>query len=113
LTSRTEDPQSSGGEAEGQADVVSKELEDGTNDTGLATTEDTNAAVANAHIILLSIQEQGRTIDPQGTTMEAFQQAANNMPWIPFQEDDSTMISREERNLFERMYKDYNRHVTP
>jgi hypothetical protein len=52
------------------------------------TTEDTNAAVANARSILLSIQEQGRTIESQGTTIEAFQQATNNMPWIPFQEDD-------------------------
>jgi hypothetical protein len=54
--------------------VDSEELEDRTDDTEPATTEDKNAAVANAHSIVLSIQEQGRTIESQGTTLEAFQQ---------------------------------------
>ena len=52
-------------------------------------------------------------ISPSPNTITAFTAMANGQPWIPFNLDKNDAVSKEERDLFNKMAPKYDRNATP
>jgi len=72
--------------------------------------EDVDVQVEQMHLLALE------TKAPE-TSMQSFSRLTNEQPWVPFRKINATTpktaLDLEEEGLFNRLHKDYKRHVSP